>query len=541
MKRVLILGGGVMQVPAIRIARGKGWTVAVADGNPHALARDTCDRFETIDLKDKEGIAELARRLSADGGLDGVFTAGTDFSTTVAWVCERLGLPGVPYATALAATDKLLMRQRLQAAGVPGPRFSGWSGEGDPGRAAATAGAGFPLVVKPVDNMGARGVRRVSSPQDLPGACEAARAASRTGRVIIEEYMDGPELSLDAVVYRGEITVCGVADREICFPPFFVEMGHTMPSARSARDLEGAVEVFRAGIRALGIDNGAAKGDIKLTRDGPRIGEIAARLSGGYMSGWTYPYSSGVEVTEAALNVAVGLPPGDLSPRWRKVSAERAFLSVPGEVEGIRGVEEARGLPGVRDVFLRVRAGDRVVFPTNNVEKCGNVITCDASRRRAVAQAEAALCRIRISLAPRRAETDRFLFGGGEGREAPAAFWLEDRGNLAALSVMPAYMGGAGPGSPETPVPVMRLPAPARETCRDWHGLSLKETLRSLEEEGLIRFPSDPREERLVLGRLFWSAVLRGGRQGAEYLVRSFTAPFPAEETARYIGSICAP
>jgi hypothetical protein len=259
------------------------------------------------------------------------------------------------------------------------------------------------------------------------------------------------------------------------------------------------------------------------------------------MSGWTYPYSSGVEVTEAALNVAVGLPPGDLSPRWRKVSAERAFLSVPGEVEGIRGVEEARGLPGVRDVFLRVRAGDRVVFPTNNVEKCGNVITCDASRRRAVAQAEAALCRIRISLAPRRAETDRFLFGGGEGREAPAAFWLEDRGNLAALSVMPAYMGGAGPGSPETPVPVMRLPAPARETCRDWHGLSLKETLRSLEEEGLIRFPSDPREERLVLGRLFWSAVLRGGRQGAEYLVRSFTAPFPAEETARYIGSICAP
>jgi biotin carboxylase len=467
-----------------------------------------------------------------------VFTAGTDFSTTVAWVCEKLGLPGVSYATALAATDKLLMRRTLRTAGVPGPRFSGWSGEGEPADAASSAGVGFPVVVKPVDNMGARGVRRVSSPEDLRGACAAARAASRSGQVIIEEFMDGPELSLDAVVFHGEITVCGVADREICFAPYFVEMGHTMPSERPGSELEGAVEVFREGIRALGIDNGAAKGDVKLTRDGPRIGEIAARLSGGYMSGWTYPYSSGVEVTEAALNIAVGLPPGDLSPRWRRVSAERAFLSVPGEVEGIRGVEEARCLRGVKDVFLRAQAGDRVVFPTNNVEKCGNVITCDASRERAVRQAQAALWRIRVALVPRREETDRFLFGPDPEGKAPAAFLLQQRENISALSSMPAYSGEPGPASPGTPIPVMPLPALARETCRDWHGLSLRETLRSLEEEGLIRLTPRARWQGLALGGLFWIAVLRGGRQGAEYLVRSIADP--SGQPGGYLGSVCA-
>mgnify|MGYP002388944453 CR=1 FL=1 len=124
--------------------------------------------------------------------------------------------------------------------------------------------------------------------------------------------MDGPELSLDAIVWRGRVTVCGVADRIIRFPPFFVEMGHTMWSALPADDRSAVERVFTDGIRALGIDNGAAKGDIKLTSRGPMVGEIAARLSGGYMSGWTFPLASGVEVTRAALRVAAGLEPGDL-------------------------------------------------------------------------------------------------------------------------------------------------------------------------------------------------------------------------------------
>ena len=415
MTTILILGAGIMQIPGIKLARRKGWKVIVADGNPDAAGKSLCDHFEVMDLKDKDGLLSLARACSGRFGLDGVFTAGTDFSSSVAWVAERMGLPGISYATSMRATDKCLMREAFQGAGVPSPRFTCWRGEGDP--VSTLSGLGFPLVVKPVDNMGARGVRRVDSDAELVEACRAALPLSRSSRVIIEQYMTGPELSLDAVVYRGKVTVCGVADRHISFPPSFVEIGHTMPTdlpESTVRRIEG---VFAAGIKAIGIDNGAAKGDIKLTPDGPMVGEIAARLSGGYMSGWTFPLSSGVEVTEAAMNIAVGLPPGDLTPRLRRVVAERALISIPGRVSRIEGESEARGCPGIAEVFLRAGKGDDVVFPTNNVQKCGNVIAVAESRSAAIAAAGAALARIRIHLEPLREETTRFLLSG-KGNDA---------------------------------------------------------------------------------------------------------------------------
>jgi len=274
----------------------------------------------------------------------------------VAWVAEKLRLPGIPYAVAQNATDKGRMRARFRAKAVPCPRFytvdRGPEGERGEQRQPADRppaerppeGFCFPLVVKPVDNMGARGVRRVDREEDYAAAVEVAVGQSRNRRVIVEEYMEGPELSLDAVVFHGQATVCGVADRHIYFPPYFVEMGHTMPSDLDPELLRQAQEVFLAGIRALGIRNGAAKGDIKLTPSGPAIGEIAARLSGGYMSGWTFPLSCGVEVTEAALNIAVGLPPGDLTPRFAAICGADTFgVSKPDPVILRQTVARAAG------------------------------------------------------------------------------------------------------------------------------------------------------------------------------------------------------
>ena len=149
-------------------------------------------------------------------------------------------------------------------------------------------------------------------------------------------------------MYRGHVTVCGIADRHISFPPAFVEIGHTMPTDLDTAAVRQIEDAFESGIRAIGIDNGAAKGDIKLTPRGAMIGEIAARLSGGYMSGWTFPLSSGVEVTEAALNIAVGLPPGDLTPRFSRTCAERGIISIPGVVASVEGESTARGIPGWR-------------------------------------------------------------------------------------------------------------------------------------------------------------------------------------------------
>ncbi|MBN2353433.1 MAG: ATP-grasp domain-containing protein [Spirochaetales bacterium] len=514
-KSIFILGAGVMQLPAIRAAKAMGWRVTVADGDPDAEGIPLADRFAHVDLKDLDAMTSAVKLCQADGGVDGVFTAGTDFSSTVAYAAERCGLPGISYETALNATDKGRMRKVLREHGVPQPDFIELA-RGERAEVALEK-LSFPLVVKPVDNMGARGVRRIDTLPELKAAVSSAIIFSRAGRVIVEEYVDGSEYSLDAIVWRGKPALCGLAARHISFEPYFVEMGHTMPAVLDEQTKRKIVDVFFRGIRAIGIDNGAAKGDLKLSPSGPKVGEIAARLSGGYMSGWTYPYASGVDVTRSALRIAVGLPPLDLEPREAAWSAERAFISIPGRVARVDGVPEARAVPGVMDLFLRVRPGEDVVFPRNNVQKCGNVITRGQTRAGAVGAAVSALACISVRLAPARVETNAFLFS-----EASAGFdaWRPTvPENTAALDRLPGFRGDPGRFDPARPR-VLDLPRRTDECHPDWHGVAPERLFRNVASACGVRFvPDAPSSGEFVLGGIFWKAFIKGSAQGAVYLL----------------------
>ncbi len=522
-RTVMILGAGVMQLPALRIARRMGWKLIVADANPRAPGVGQADIFEQVDLKDREKLRERAAFHARNGGLDGVFTAGTDFSASVAYVAESLGLPGIPYETALNATDKSRMRRLFRENGVPSPDFRSYTERNI--REVTLPAWTYPVVVKPVDNMGARGVEKVMSPEELRSRAEKALSFSRSGAVIVEEFIPGPEFSLDALVYRGKVHICGIADRHIFFPPYFVELGHTMPTRAGAEVAGALAETFRKAIAALGIRNGAAKGDIFYSPRGPMVGEVAARLSGGYMSGWTFPYSSGVEVTRGALNIAVGLPPGDLRPRRNWTSAERAFISIPGRVEEISGMEAAEKVEGVRDLFLRVEKGALVKFPENNLEKCGNIITALPDPEGAVRGAEDGVSRIFLRLSPGEQETEDFLFGS---RFAGFAAYPKGERSLGASTS--AQGGGAGEKI-LTVIGPFRISAPPyldREE-RDWNHRSVAGALDRLSR---IYGEADPRPG--ILGVPFWKAFFRGGIQGAAWVLDTLAAEKdPAGERTR--------
>ncbi|MDR0759250.1 MAG: ATP-grasp domain-containing protein [Treponema sp.] len=532
-RTLIILGAGIMQGPSIALAREMGLETVVVDGDPQAIRASWADRFEHIDLKDKEGIEALARSLQKEGRLGGIMTAGTDFSATVAWVAQRLGLPGIPYEAALNASDKERMRLSFRAAGIPTPQFVVL--QDLPGRDFSLPFA-YPAVVKPVDNMGGRGCRRINSREDMEAAVPDAIRFSRSGRVIVEEFLDGPEFSVDALVCQGEITICGLADRHIFFPPYFIEMGHTMPAALDSNSADILLEAFKDGVRALGLAGkdsfGAAKGDLKLTSRGPRIGEIAARLSGGYMSGWTYPYASGVELTRGAILAALGQVPQNLKPLRAWTSAERAFISIPGTIRSLHGLEEAGSLPHVKDVFLRVQSGGRVTFPENNVAKCGNVITAAAIRETAVNAADSAVRTIRIRLEVPNAETDAFLglsSGAcrGESCFPPDAFSLTPV--LAALatalpeSVLPAASAASSGQRGPSLIP---FPAFVESDLRDYQGRTVTESLMAVQELSGFPLAFDANSGGPFLGRGFWAALIRGGYQGALYYVDRY---FPAE------------
>ena len=538
---VLILGAGVMQIPAIRIAKELGWRVAAVDGNAEAAGARAADIFFHVDLKDLAGLEATARELSAKGGLEAVFTAGTDFSTSVAYLAERLGLPGVPFEAAERASNKLVMRAALAAAGVPSPRFmavdSGGLGRGGALGLAEAAGLELPLVVKPCDSMGARGCMLVREPEGLDGAVADAIRYSRKGEAIVEEYMEGPEFSIDALVEGDRILIRGFADRHIFFAPYFVELGHTMPSASPEEIRDEVLRVFRAGVKALGLRRGAAKGDMKWCpkRGTAMVGEIAARLSGGYMSGWTYPYASGIEVTRGALELAAGLPlrDGEKDRGW--VSAERAFISIPGRVAEIYGCREAESLPYIKNVFYRVGPGDECVFPLNNVQKCGNAISQAPSRAEAVAAAEAAVASILIRLEPGLPSTDAFLRGEGriEGSDGshwpPEAFSLPPKA-LEALIALPAGVEPPSAASALEPLPLLSLeaalgPELADEAggLRDWSGRSFRDSAELARRLGGGRFV-DKECGASALSGPFWRALARGGAQAALYVLDSARA-----------------
>ncbi|MGQ9630998.1 MAG: alpha-hydroxy-acid oxidizing protein [bacterium] len=404
-KTLMIIGGGIMQVPAIKIAKGMGLGVIVTDYNPNAPGLPLADIPVIMSTKDIEGSVRAAKDLAGKGRIDGVMTVGTDASMTVAAVANALGLPGIKFESAQAATNKIKMRERFAEHGVPSPRFRGvWTFQE---AHAASQEIGFPLVVKPADNMGARGVSKVSDGDDLFRAFRHAKLYSPSGEIVVEEYMEGEELSIDALVFDGQVFFAGIADRIIRFPPYFVEIGHTLPSAQPKEAIEDAKEVMRRGIKALGIDLGAAKGDIKITKSGAKIVELAARLSGGFMSAYTLPQATGIPVIKGAIEIALGERPTDLLQKWNRVSVERAIIPEPGRVVRITGVEEAKRIPGVVEIFIHVQPEDILEMPTSNLGKAGNVIAVADTREEAEAIASAAMKTIKIEIGPPRSLSAR--------------------------------------------------------------------------------------------------------------------------------------
>ena len=373
-----------------------GLLTAVSDLNAEAYGMKLADFPIVMSTRDVDGTVRKAKEFFRSRPIDGVITVGTDASLTVAAVQHALDLPGNRIDVAEATTNKIKMRTRLQEHAIPEPQFHACWTYNDVLKSAEHLG--FPFVLKPADNMGARGVIKVEKPEVIRFAYERAKNASPRGEIIAEGFMDGPELSIDALVWEDEIFITGVADRIIEFPPYFVETGHIMPSNLSEELISDGVDVFKRGIRALGIETGAAKGDIKLTSSGAMVGEIASRLSGGFMSAYSYPYATGVNLIKGAINIALGKAPGDLSEKYQRVAVERAIIPGSGTVCDIQGIEEALSIEGVKNVFITTAVGETVHVPTSNVEKCGNVIAVAETRDEALSRANMAVQTVNVQL-----------------------------------------------------------------------------------------------------------------------------------------------
>ena len=395
-KKIMILGAGILQIPAIRRAKEMGYFTVVADMDPNAPGFAYADQKLVISTIDTPAVLKAAKAYR----INGIMTLASDMPMrTVACVGRELGLPAISEDAAFRATDKHAMRRALQEHGVPVPVFFGVEEEQSYLDAIAQI-PGDCFIVKPADSSGSRGVNLVSKNEDPLPAFYSSRKYSRSGVVMVEEYMTGPEVSVESLTINGETKVIAITDKLIVGNGNFTEIGHTQPCALPEAVQEEIKDVVCRTVRAIGIDHSPSHAELKVTPSGVKVVEIGARLGGDNITTALVPLSTGVDMLGACIRVAMGETVGDFC-RVDNTAAIRYFAPPVGTILSIRNVEEAKKIPGIYEIQILRGVGEDVVPIASSTDRIGFVIAKGCGGRTAAEICEEAVTLIEFEIGGR--------------------------------------------------------------------------------------------------------------------------------------------
>lgn len=404
MKTVLIVSGGIEAADAARLAKELGYYVVVSDRDPEAPGFAFANSCLIADVYSPAETAAAAERYNRKiRRIDGVICVAADAPVTAATVAQRLGIAGLPIAAAQTACDKLAMKRCFSAAGVPVPWFAAVETPQALQRIAVERGHN--LVIKPVDSRGSRGVQRVAQVADLTKAFLLAREHSPTERVMVEEYLEGPQVSTELLIVNGECFTPGFSDRNYeyleRYAPFFIENGGDLPSHLPDETQAKVKDVVARAARALGVTNGTVKGDIVVHNGQPFVIELAARLSGGFFCTREIPLNTGVNFVGVALKLAVGdgVSPDELTPKHQTPVIQRYAFPNPGRITRVVGAEDARKIAGIADIVITAKPGDVIAPAGDKRPSAAMVLATGASREAALRAANDALACLKIETA----------------------------------------------------------------------------------------------------------------------------------------------
>jgi biotin carboxylase len=383
-QRLLVLGAGPAQLGLLAAARAYGVWTAVCDRDPGAPGFRYADRRCIVSTEDEPALERLAGALD----LDGIIAPGRDRSAAAAArIAAKLGIAHpVSTATASLCSQRVRQREALAAAGVPQPRWQAVSGgEGE-------LEIALPVVVKVVTRSGQTELQLVERAAQLGPALEAARAASRGGPVLVEEYLPGPEVTVSGFSVAASYVPLMVSDRFCAEPPAFgVPLSEIWPSLYSQQ----AAEVARRAIEALGIEQGPSHVRLRLSRGGPEVLQVSARLGANH-EGELVQLVTGVDLYQLALATALAVAPAlpvASTPPGLGAAAVRFLTAPPGQLES---VELPQALVGVAQTWIYRESGYRFGPLRRPSDRAGAVLVMGASRDEAVGRAQTAVERIRF-------------------------------------------------------------------------------------------------------------------------------------------------
>lgn len=382
----MVLAAGLLQIDVIEKAKSMGYYVLAVDGNPKAPGFNVADKAICADIVNEEAMLKIAR----DEHVDGVILPCSEVSMAVMGrINDELGLSGISREQAICATNKHLMRKAFEKGNAPSPK-SILAQDAEDAWNRLQNEFDTDAILKPSRNSGSRGITKVSRNMDKGGfirAYDEALSESRDHSVLIEQFIEGPEFSIEMIVWRGEIHVLTVTDKKTTGAPHFVELGHNQPSCFSDAEVETLKVAAISGVKALGVNNCACHAEAKLMNGKAYLMEVGARLGGDFISTELTHLSTGIDMVAAAIDVALGVEP-DLSVKEEpKGVCIRYFCPKPGKLVSISNTEVLDN-PHVYLWEIYPKEGDLIPVVTSSLCRSGHVIVTEKTPQKAIELAE---------------------------------------------------------------------------------------------------------------------------------------------------------
>ena len=299
-KKIAIIGASYLQLPLVKKAKEMGlYTVcfAWAEG---AVCKDEADEFYPISIVEKEQILSVC----CEKHIDGICTIASDVAApTVAYIAENMGLVGNSYEAAKRANNKYLMRQAFSAAGVPCPYYQMITSF----EQLDSKKLQFPIIVKPTDRSGSLGITKLEKRMELQAAVETAMNCSFKHEAIVEEFVEGREISVEFISYNGVHYPLQITDKVTTEAPHFVELEHHQPATLTNEQYARIYDLTKRALNALGVTNGASHSEYKITESGRiYVMEIGARMGGDFIGSDLVRLSTGYDYLKGVIEVALG-------------------------------------------------------------------------------------------------------------------------------------------------------------------------------------------------------------------------------------------
>lgn len=300
MQTIAIIGASYLQLPLVKKAKEMGIHTICFAWAKGAVCREVADEFYPISIIEKEQILAVCKEKQ----IDGICTIASDVAApTVAYVAEKMGLLGNSYEVAIRANNKYLMRKAFSANGIPCPAYRKTTSL----EQLDSKNLRFPVIVKPTDRSGSLGITKVERFEDLPMAVETALANSFKHEAIVEEFIEGREISVEFISYHGVHYPLQITDKVTTGAPHFVELEHHQPAGFTKEQYVEIYDLTKRALDALGVTNGASHSEYKITEDGRiYVMEIGARMGGDFIGSDLVQLSTGYDFLKGVIDVALG-------------------------------------------------------------------------------------------------------------------------------------------------------------------------------------------------------------------------------------------